>query len=156
LIGFVVWELRAEHPIVDLRALKFRSIWAGCFLAFTIGAALFGAIVILPQYTQSILGFTATLSGQLIFVRAIIIAAVTLPVAAIAGRGKVDARVLLGIGFLLVALSNYLQATVTTSVSDFWTFFAAQVAGGLGLGLLFVPISIAVLSSVPQNVAPKA
>ena len=155
--AFVSWELwGTKEPIVDLRVLKYRSIWAGSLLAFTIGASLYGAIVILPQYSQGILGFTATLSGELIFMRAIVIAAVTLPVAAVVGRGLIDPRVMLGIGFVLVAISNYLQALVTTSVSGFWTFFPAQFVGGLGLGMLFVPISIAVLSSVPQHIAPKA
>jgi DHA2 family multidrug resistance protein len=67
-----------------------------------------------------------------------------------------DARISLGIGFLLLSVSNYLQCVDTTSVSTFWTFMWAQVTGGIGLGMLFVPISIAVLSAVPQDVAPKA
>lgn len=157
LVAFVWWELRgAKDPIVDLRVLKFRSIWAGSMLAFTVGASLFGAIVILPQYVQGVLGFTATLSGELIFFRAICIAIATVPIANLVGRGKLDARISLGIGFLLVSLSNYLQAIDTTSVSSFDTFFWAQVTGGISLGMLFVPISIAVLSAVPQNIAPKA
>ena len=155
--AFVAWELRwAKTPIVDLQVLRYRSVWAGSLLALTIGASLFGAIVVVPQYSQSILGFTATLSGQLIFIRAIVIAAVTLPVAGLVGRGRVDARVMLGVGFVLVSISNYLQAIVTTPVSDFWTFLIPQLIGGAGLGMLFVPIGIAVLSSVPQMVAPKA
>jgi DHA2 family multidrug resistance protein len=157
LASFVWWELtQAKEPIVDLRVLRFRSIWAGSMLAFTVGASLFGAIVILPQYSQSILGFTATLSGELIFIRAICIAIATVPVANLVGRGKLDARVSLGAGFLLVSLSNYLQSLDTTSISSFWTFLWPQLVGGLGLGMLFVPISIAVLSSVPQEIAPKA
>ncbi|MGH7662177.1 MAG: hypothetical protein ACRENA_14825, partial [Vulcanimicrobiaceae bacterium] len=103
-----------------------------------------------------VLGFTATLSGELIFLRAICIAIATVPVAALVSRGKLDARVSLGIGFVLVSISNYLQALDTTTVSGFWTFLLPQITGGLGLGMLFVPISIAVLSSVPQQVAPKA
>jgi DHA2 family multidrug resistance protein len=154
--AFIAWELRAKNPIVDLRTLRYRPVWAGSLLAFTVGASLFGAIVLLPQYSQGILGFTATLSGELIFMRAICIAVATVPVAALVSRGKLDARVSLGAGFLLVSLSNYLQSIDTTAVSGFWTFLLPQITGGLGLGMLFVPISIAVLSSVPQQVAPKA
>ncbi|MBV8602310.1 MAG: DHA2 family efflux MFS transporter permease subunit, partial [Candidatus Eremiobacteraeota bacterium] len=143
--AFIYWELRGTpNPIVDLRVLRQRSVWAGSLLAFAIGASLFGSIVILPQYTQGVLGFTATLSGELIFLRAICIAAATIPIAGLVSRGKVDARVSLGIGFLLVSFSNYLQSLVTTSVSDFWTFFWPTILGGFGLGMLFVPISIAV------------
>ncbi|HEY1727364.1 MAG TPA: DHA2 family efflux MFS transporter permease subunit [Candidatus Baltobacteraceae bacterium] len=156
LIAFVWWELRTNNPVVDLRVLKFRSVWSGSMLAFTVGASLYGAIVILPQYVQGILGFTATLSGELIFVRAICIAITTIPIANLVGRGKLDARLSLGIGFLLLSVSNYLQCLDTTSISTFWTFLWAQLTGGVGLGMLFVPISIAVLSAVPQDVAPKA
>jgi MFS transporter, DHA2 family, multidrug resistance protein len=155
--AFIYWELRGtSQPIVDLRVLKQRSVWAGSLLAFTIGASLFGSIVILPQYVQGVLGFTATLSGELIFLRAIFIAFTTIPIAALVSGGKLDARVSLGVGFVLVSLSAFLQSLVTTPVSDFWSFFWVNVIGGIGLGMLFVPISIAVLSSVPQSVAPKA
>jgi MFS transporter, DHA2 family, multidrug resistance protein len=157
MMTFVWWELyKTKQPIVDLRVLKLRSVWSGSMLAFTVGASLYGAIVILPQYVQSILGFTATLSGELIFLRAAFIAITTIPIANLVGRGKLDARISLGIGFMLLSISNYLQCLDTTSISTFWTFFWAQVSGGVGLGMLFVPISIAVLSSVPQDVAPKA
>lgn len=157
LLAFVVWELRfAKDPIVDLRTLRFRPVWAGSMLAFSVGASLYGAIVILPQYAQGVIGFTATLSGELIFLRAVCIAIATVPIANLVGRGKLDARISLGVGFLLVSLSNYLQSLDTTTVSSFWTFLLPQLTGGIGLGMLFVPISIAVLSSVPQQVAPKA
>ncbi|MBV8722088.1 MAG: DHA2 family efflux MFS transporter permease subunit, partial [Candidatus Eremiobacteraeota bacterium] len=95
---FIWWELfRAKDPIVDLRVLKLRSVWSGSSLAFVVGASLYGAIVILPQYSQGILGFTATLSGKLIFMRAICIAIATIPIANVVGRGKLDARISLGI-----------------------------------------------------------
>ncbi|MGH7716259.1 MAG: DHA2 family efflux MFS transporter permease subunit, partial [Vulcanimicrobiaceae bacterium] len=155
--AFIWWELsHAIEPIVDLRVLKLRSVWSASMLAFSVGASLYGAIVILPQYVQGVLGFTATLSGELIFLRAICIAIATVPIANLVGRGKLDARVSLGVGFLLLSLSNYLQSLDTTSVSTFWTFLWAQISGGIALGMLFVPISIAVLSAVPQEVAPKA
>jgi len=63
-----------DHPIVDLRVLRYPQIWAGSLLAFSVGATLYGGIVIFPQYVQGALGFTATLSGELIFVRAAFIA----------------------------------------------------------------------------------
>lgn len=157
MVAFIWWELRrARTPIVDLRVLRLRAVWSGSMLAFVVGASLYGAIVILPQYVQGILGFTATLSGELIFVRAICIAIATIPIANLVGRGKLPAWLSLGIGFLMLSLSNYLQALDTTTVSSFWTFTVAQVIGGLALGMLFVPISIAVLSAVAQDVAPKA
>jgi len=155
--GFVYWELlSAKEPIVDLRALRYRSLWAGCVLGLTMGASLYGAIVFLPQYVESILNFTATLGGLLIFCRALITAACVTLIVRIVGAGKIDTRVLLAVGFICLAASNLWLAQVTTSISPFWTLAFPVMFSGFGLSLLWIPLSIAILSSVPAEVAPKA
>jgi DHA2 family multidrug resistance protein len=157
LVVFVGWELFAtRRPIVDLRAFRYRSLWTGSVLALTMGASLYGAIVFLPQYVQSILGYTATLSGMLIFWRALVTAVCVMVVVRIVGSGKIDTRVFLGIGFILLAISNWWLGDVTTSESPFWTLAVPVMFAGFGLSLLWIPLSIAVLGSVPGEVAPKA
>jgi DHA2 family multidrug resistance protein len=157
LIAFAYWELFvARQPVVDLRVLRYPQIAAGSVLALSVGATLYGAIVIFPQYVQGILGFTATLSGELIFVRAIFIAAGTPLVVRLATSGKVDTRILLVFGFLLVGFSQLAFAHITTSASDFGTFVLPNIACGLGLSMLFVPISIAILNGLPPPMIPKA
>ena len=155
LIAFVWWVLRQPRPIVDLHILRNRTVAAGCVLAMAIGFSLFGGVVLSPQFTQTILGFTATLSGEMVLVRALAIAAFTPLALFLIGR-KVSPKILLTVGFVLVAISAAMQAYVTTSQSDFWTFFAAMVLGGIGLSQLFTPLSIAVLSTVSGWDTPKA
>jgi DHA2 family multidrug resistance protein len=155
--AFVVWELfHAKDPIVDLRALRYRTLWAGCVLGLTMGASLFGAIVFLPQYVESILGYTATLSGMLIFCRALVTAVCVAIIVRVVGTGKVDTRILLAVGFVGLAISNLWLAGVTTSISPFWTLALPVMFAGFGLSLLWIPLSIAILSAVPAEVAPKA
>jgi DHA2 family multidrug resistance protein len=155
--GFIGWELfGTTRPIVDLRVLRYPSVSAGSVLAFAIGATLYGAIVIFPQYVQSVLGFTATDSGLLIFSRAIFIAAGTPLVVKLATGGKVQTRYLLLTGFLLVGFSQLWFAQITTSSTDFWTLVPPNMMSGLGLSMLFVPISLAILGGVPPQVVPKA
>lgn len=154
--AFVWWTLRSIIPVVDLHVLRYRAVFAGSILGAVLGVSLYGSIVILPQYVQNSLHFTATASGELILVRALAIALMTPPVAIIAGRGLIDPRILIGSGFTIVGISNWLMATVTTSTSDFWTFGVSLVVSGLGLGLIFVPLSISVLSAVPAKDVPKA
>jgi MFS transporter, DHA2 family, multidrug resistance protein len=155
--AFIVWELwGAKRPLVDLRVFKYRAIAAGSMLGFAIGAVLFGATVILPQYVQGVLGFTATLSGELIFVRAAFIAALTPFIARLAGSGRIDTRILLVGGFLLIAISQLWLGFITTSENDFNSLLGPAVMAGIGLAMLFVPISIAVLSAIPSDVVPKA
>ena len=157
LVAFVLWELfGARRPIVDLRILSNRTVAAGCLLAMALGFTLFGGIVITPQYNQTILNFTATLSGQSILLRALAILACTPMVLVFLNRFKLDPRVLLTGGFLLVALANALQAFVTTSTADFWTFWFPLVLGGVGFSQLLAPLSVAVLGSVSGPDTPKA
>jgi DHA2 family multidrug resistance protein len=157
LLAFAAWELFAtKNPIVDLRALRFPQIAAGSILAFAVGATLYGAIVIFPQYVQGDLGFTATLSGELIFTRAIFIAAGTPLVVRLATSGRVDTRYLLLTGFVLVGVAQFWFANVTTGLSDFGTFVLPNIMAGLGLSMLFIPISIAMLNGLAPPVIPKA
>lgn len=151
---FVWWELRAPSPIVDLRVLRNRSVAAGSVLALALGAAIFGSTYTLPQFTQGPLGFTPTLSGMLFIMRAgpIFIATPIL----VRITGKVDPRILLGLGFLLIATGSYLQARITTAEATFWSFGAALAITGFGAALLFIPLSIAVLGATTPSEGPKA
>jgi DHA2 family multidrug resistance protein len=157
LVAFALWEIYGtKSPIVDLRILKNRTVAAGTALALTIGFSLFGGVILSPQFQQQLLNFTATLSGESILLRALAIAFFT-PITLIAlNRFHVPPRVLLGIGFIVVAIANAMQAAVTTTDSDFWTFGWPLVIGGAGFGMLFLPLSVAVLSSVHGADTQKA
>jgi DHA2 family multidrug resistance protein len=155
--SFIAWELvGTKRPIVDLRVLRYRAVSAGSVLAFAVGATLYGAIVIFPQYVQSVLGFTATLSGELIFTRAIFIAVGTPLVVRLATGGKVETRWLLLTGFTLIGISQLWFAAITTSQTSFALLVPPNVMSGLGLSMLFVPISLAILGGVTPQVVPKA
>ena len=151
-VGFCVWELYvARHPIIDLRMLRRRPVALGSALSFGIGFTLFVGIVLGPQFSQSVLGFTATLSGNQVLVRALSIAAF-IPIAVVCmTRFQVNPRYLLAAGFGLVGCGGFASSAATTSTSDFWSFGAALAIGGFGFGLLFVPLSVAVLSTVRQS-----
>jgi DHA2 family multidrug resistance protein len=157
LLAFAAWEMFAtDHPIVDLRVLRYPQIWAGSLLAFSVGATLYGGIVIFPQYVQGALGFTATLSGELIFVRAAFIAVGAPLVVRLSTSGKVDTRYLLLTGFILVGISQFWFAGITTSGNDFGSLVLPNILSGVGLSMLFIPISIAMLNGLAPQVIPKA
>src|SRR6185437_16005850 len=92
IVGFIVWTLRSKIPVVDLHVLRYREVAAGSLLGAALGVALYGTVLILPQYVQNSLGFTATLSGETILVRALAIAFLTPLAAILAMRGRVDTR----------------------------------------------------------------
>jgi DHA2 family multidrug resistance protein len=156
LIAFVAWTLRSKIPIVDLHVLRYRQVAAGSLLGAVLGVSLYGSVLIIPQYVQNSLGFTATLSGETILVRAVAIALLTPAAAIMAMRGRLDPRWQVFAGFLLLAFSNWMLAGVTTSQSSFWTLGGALIVSGIGLSQIFVPLSIAVLGTVPPKDVPAA
>jgi DHA2 family multidrug resistance protein len=155
LAAFVWNELYVtDEPIVDLRILRNRSVAAGSILALALGVAIFGSTYTLPQFTQGVLGYTPTLSGALFVIRAVPILLLTPLVARSAT--KVDARIFLGTGFVLVAAGSAMQGFVTTYEAQFWTFAPALALTGAGAALLFIPLSVAVLGTTTPREGPKA
>jgi MFS transporter, DHA2 family, multidrug resistance protein len=153
--GFVWWTLKSAIPVVDLHVLRLRQVWAGSLLGGVLGISLYGSILVLPQYLQNSLNFTATLSGLTILVRAAAVMLFTPITAMLAGRGTIDVRVSTAIGFVLLAVSNWILAGITTPQSEFGTFIACLIVSGIGLSQIFVPLSIAVLGGVPDKEVPS-
>jgi DHA2 family multidrug resistance protein len=152
---FVWWEVtRTKEPIVDLRIFRNRSVWAGSILGFALGASVYGSSYVLPQFTQGVLGFTPTLSGMLFIFRAVPIALFT-PVS-VRLSGKIDPRIMLGLGFATVGLGSYLQARVTVPNAPFVDFIGPLMLTGAGSALLWVPLSVAVLGGTPARDGAKA
>lgn len=152
---FVWWELtQTRSPVVDLRILRNRSVWAGCILACSLGVSALGSSYVLPQFTQGALGFTPTLSGMLFIFRAAPIALAT-PVA-VRLTGKVDPRYMLGAGFICASVGTYLQALVTVPNATFTDFLFPLALTGVGSALLWIPLSVAVLGSTTPSEGPKA
>ena len=152
--AFVWWTLKSAIPVVDLHVLRLRQVWAGSLLGGVLGVSLYGSILVLPQYLQNSLNFTATLSGLTILVRALAVMVFTPITAMLAGRGTIDVRVSTAIGFVLLAVSNWILAGITTPESDFGTFIVCLIISGIGLSQIFVPLSIAVLGGVPDKEVP--
>lgn len=152
LTGFTLYELfGTKRPIVDLRVLRYRSVAAGAFLGMCLGISLYGSVLVLPQYVQGSLGFTATLSGALLALRALPMLFLMPLSARLATGGKIDTRWQIAIGFLLLGLSNLFQAFVTTTDSVFWTFLVPLALAGIGLSQIFVPLTVGMINAV----APK-
>jgi DHA2 family multidrug resistance protein len=151
IFGFIAWTLRSKIPVVDLHVLRYREVAAGSLLGAVLGVSLYGSVLILPQYVQNSLNFTATLSGETILVRALAIMALTPVAAVLAMRGRVDTRWQVFAGFVLLGVSNWILAQATTAQSSFFSLTGALILSGLGLSQIFVPLSISVLGAVPPK-----
>jgi DHA2 family multidrug resistance protein len=158
LATFVYWELRVvENPIVDIGILMRKpTVAAGCALAMLLAFSLFGGVILAPQFQQLLLNFTATLSGLSILSRALAIMIMTFVTLGLMNRFKIRPQIFLGVGFFIVAIANFQTAQVLTTNSVFTTFLFPLIFGGVGFGMIFVPLSVTVLSSVQGFDTQKA
>jgi DHA2 family multidrug resistance protein len=145
LVTMLVWELRAEDPILDLHVLRDRSLASGSLFAVALGFALYGSIFTEPLFMQNILHFDAETSGWTLFPGAVAAAFVMMPMARLGNR--VDARWTVSIGAALLAFSMVLHSHLTADAGrDDW--FWPIVTRGLGTGMIFVPLTAAAVSGL--------
>ena len=139
LIGFIIWELRAKEPIVNLRVLANRNFAIGTALITAMGIVLYGTIALLPLFLQTLLNYPALESGLAVSPRGI--GAVISMI--VVGRlvGKVDGRYLIMFGFAMVGFSTYLLADIDLQISV-GNIVWPQVLSGLGIGFVFVPLTV--------------
>ncbi|MDR3764646.1 MAG: DHA2 family efflux MFS transporter permease subunit [Acidobacteriota bacterium] len=148
LVAFVVRELLIEHPIVDLRALKDRSLSVGVLLMSCVGFCLYASLVLLPQYLETLLQYPSLQAGLALSPRGLGSFLLTFVVGAIASR--VDVRRLLLIGFLVSAYTMFQLAGLNMN-AGYWDIFWPQVLQGGALALIFVPLSAAAISHVSKE-----
>lgn len=108
------------------------------------------------QFTQTILGFTASGSGLLLLFRALPVMLLAPAVAGLVGAGRLDVRITIATGSLLNAIGSWWIGSSTTTLSGFGQFLPGLIIGGLGTAMLFIPLLIAVQTATPAEDAPKA
>jgi len=148
LIFFAFWEWRHPDPIVDLKMLKNRNFGTAVFLQLVLGMVLFGSTVLIPQYLQVLLGYTAERAGMVLspagFVMMIMMA--------VAGRtlGKGDPRLMVMLGYLATAIGlfNLTRLDLYTAYGTATLWRMLQV---IGLPFIFIPISTLNYVGVPRS-----
>ena len=115
MIGFIVWEFRVEHPLVDLRILKSRNFAVGLMLMTVIGIILYGTTAELPLFLQTLMGYPALQSGYAMSPRGVAAFLTTFFVGRLVGRIRL--RWMLGFGFSMLALSAFLLSDLNLQVS---------------------------------------
>ncbi len=148
LILFIWRELTAEHPAVDLRVLRHRSLAAGSAYSLILGMGLYGVMFAVPIFVQDYLQFTATQSGMLLMPGAIASAVMMIIMGKISG--KIDARLLIAIGAMVLTGSAIMLSRINpdTGVD---TLFWPLVFRGFGTVAMFLPLSLATLGDLPKR-----
>lgn len=145
---FFIWrEFTFRNPIVQLRVLKNGNLRVGTVLSFILGFGLYGSTFIIPLYTQSTLGWTATQSGMLMIPAALTTAFMMPIIGQILQRG-VPQQYLVAGGMLLFFVYSFWGYKIITPDTGKDAFFWMLIVRGIGMGMLFIPITTLSLSTL--------
>lgn len=146
--AFVIRELTAPAPAVDLRLFKDGSFLSASLIGAVQFAMLMANMFLLPVFMQELLGYTALQSGKVMLPRAAVMLAINPIVGSL--YGKVSARLVVGNGILWVSAGSFLMSRFNLSTGD-GPIIASIVIQGIGFSCLFAPLTAAALTNVPKH-----
>ncbi|MDQ6609826.1 MAG: DHA2 family efflux MFS transporter permease subunit [Bacteroidota bacterium] len=145
---FFIWrEMTFRNPIVELRVLKNGNLRVGTILSFIMGFGLYGSTFIIPLYTQATLGWTAQQSGALM-IPAALTTAFMMPLIGAALQKGVKQKYLVAAGMFLFFLFSFWGYKIISPDTGKDDFFWMLILRGMGMGMLFIPITTLALSTL--------
>ena len=147
-VAFIWWQLRAKHPLVDLSVFKNRNFTIGLILMTTLGAILYGTTAQIPLFLQTLMGYPALQSGYAMSPRGIAAFITTFFVGRIVG--KVRAKWMLCVGFVLLAGSSFMLSNLNLQVAQINVIWPS-IVNGIAISFIFVPLTTATMSQLAQQ-----
>jgi MFS transporter, DHA2 family, multidrug resistance protein len=146
--GAIGWLLTAKKPIVDLSVFADRNFAAGCFMIGATGAILYASAVLIPQFAQTVLLYTATWAGLVLSPGGV---AVILLIP-IVGRlmTLIPTRYVIAAGFTIIGCALIYSSALVPNL-DFKTMVMMRTFQTAGLAFLFVPISTVTYATLPRE-----
>ena len=145
---FIVRELTIEHPVLDLRLFGQRNVGMTQLVMFMVGASLYSSTVLIPQFLQEVMGYSARQAGMAVSSGGLVLMAL-FPVAG-ALAPKFDPRKLVACGFAITTFGIYRMTEINLNVS-FGMAVSWRAVIALGLPFLFIPINTLCYSGIPQE-----
>jgi len=145
---FLVHILTAKDTFIDARIFRDRNFSTGLIFIFVVGIVLLATTALLPPMLQSIYGYPVVTTGLVLAPRGI----GTMISMILVGRlmGRIDPRIMVALGIILTAWSLW-DMTGFTPQMDYWPLITSGVIQGLGLGMVFVPLSTVAFSTLPVH-----
>ena len=148
LIWFVINEWSQAYPIMDLRLLRQRNFATSAFMMFVLGMVLFGTTVLIPQFLQVQMGYTAEQAGLALSLGAFVLMFMMPVVGQLVSRA--DPRLLIAAGFTTTSMALYHMTSINMQI-DFHTAAMYRVYQMVGLAFLFIPISMLAYMGIPPH-----
>jgi DHA2 family multidrug resistance protein len=149
LISLVVWEWFEKAPIIDVRMFKNFNFASASLMLFMLGVLLFSALVLMPQFLQTLLGYTSELAGLALSAGGLVLLIET----PITGQltTKVQARRLIAFGWLALSVAMFYSTKRIDLQMSFTAAVWLRIAQVVGLGFLFVPITLVAYIGIPAD-----
>lgn len=145
---FIAREWRTPHPVVDLSVMRERLFLLASMMSIVLGFGLFGILVILPLFLEDVMNFSPMTIGLSLFPGAV---ATGLTIQ-LAGRlaDRIDPRIPILTGILTTIAGMFMFAALPAG-SGYWDVFWPQVVRGVGIGMLFVPLTTLAMREIPMT-----
>ena len=148
LIFLIAWELRVEHPLVDIRVFRNRNFATGTMLITVMGVVLYSTIALLPLFLQGLMGYPALNSGMAMSPRGMGAICSLMVVGVLVS--KVDPRLLIGLGFLILAYAVSGFGNINLEIATKNVMWS-NVLSGIGMGFIFVPLTTTSMGALPNE-----
>jgi len=148
LIAVVFWELWQKEPIIDFHILKDRNYALATLSMLVLGFVLYASTALMPLFLQTLLGYTAMMSGLVLSPGGLVIV-ICLPVVGLLVR-KYQPRWLVIFGVVVTSLGLFRMARFTLGI-DYNTAVMSRMVQSFGLAFLFVPISATAFAFIPKE-----
>lgn len=148
-VAFVVVERRTPHPLLDVRVFGIRGLASGSLNLFVVFAVMFSLFLVLVQYLQAVLGYTALAAAAALLPMAVMMLPLSTVAPSIAER--VGFRRTLVIGTLTMAVGLVALAFMADTDGGFASVLPATLILGAGVGLTMSPSTAAITSSLPDE-----
>ena len=149
LVSLVFWELHVKQPIIDIRLFKNLNFATSSLMMFMVGAASFSTTVLMPQFLQSLMGYSAETAGMVLSAAAVVLL-IELP---FVGRltGKVQARYLMAFGWGLLTIAMFFSARHMDLEMSFSSATWLRMVQYVPMGFIFVPATMAAYLGIPRE-----
>jgi MFS transporter, DHA2 family, multidrug resistance protein len=148
IIAAIFWELKQDHPVVDLRMLKNRNFAIATTAMFFLGFVLYSSTVLIPQMLQQLLGYSAEMAGLALSPGGAVIMLMMPVVGFLVSR--VDTRFLIAFGCIVSSIALFMMAGWNLQL-DYRHAVLGRMLQSFGLAFLFIPINVAAFAYVPKE-----
>jgi DHA2 family multidrug resistance protein len=149
IVSLVIWELRVKDPILDVRLFKNVNFATSSLMMFMVGAASFSTTVLMPQFLQSLLGYTAESAGMVLSAAAVLLL-IELP---LVGQltSKIQARYLMAFGWATLTAAMWFSTRRVDLEISFVSATWLRIAQYVPMGFIFIPATMVAYLGLPQE-----